>query len=210
MARGRPGYRRCAKMVHSDAALALKGVRQLKKLINVEYKSFQTVVDASPDTTGNVANLSAVAQGDDADDRDGNKIRPFSLQIKGNLIIHTSAVATTVRFMVVQDRSGTTTAPAITDMFASATVFAAGQPSLQTPQVNSRFKVISDNFYMLQDNGQQVRQVNIYRKLHGHTYYSGAAATDEGRNNYWLFTASNEATNVPLSSVRAVFKWIDN
>ncbi len=197
-------------MVARDAAKALAIARKLKSMLNVEYKSHQAGLPATPDLSGAVQILTGIAQGDDQDDRDGNKIKSFSLQVKGTILQHASASTTFARLMVVQDRSGTTTQPGITDMFSTVAAFAEGRPSLQTPQVNSRFKVISDTILHLSSNGTQLKRINLYRKLRGHIYYSGPAATDEGRGNIYMFVASNEATNKPSLLANSVFKWIDN
>lgn len=208
----KPTYYSCGSMVAKDAAKALTMARGLKKLINVEYKSINNAVNTTPDSTGTVSTVTNLAQGDDTFNRDGNKIRLFSVKMAGQATIHASARATNLRLMLVQDRSGTTTIPAITDLFTSVAAFAAGQPNSGGPQVNSRFKVIFDKKIVLSDNGKQNQYFDVYRKLSGHTYFTGTAATDEGRNGLYLFTASNEAAagNEPAVSATIQLKWIDN
>ncbi len=197
-------------MVTGDAAKALAGVRALKKMINVEYKTKNEAIGTTPDTTGLVSTITNMAQGDDIDDRDGNKIKSFSLKISGNCLLHVSARATNVRIMAIQDRSGTATAPVITDMYASVAAFANNQPTKGTPQVNSRFRILIDKKINLSDNGRQLTNFTLYKKLGFHCFFSGSASGDEGRNAIYLFTASNEATNKPTLSALTQFKWIDN
>ncbi len=39
--------------------------------------------------------------------------------------------------------------------------------------------------------------------------FSGAGATDEGKNSIWLITGSDEATNVPTVNADAIFRYTD-
>ncbi len=190
------------------ASLAAQ-VYALKKMINVEYKSLRSTVLGAVQA-GNVLNLFALAVGDDFDDRDGRKIRPFSVQVKGQVVMHASAVATSYRIVIVKDRAGTTTQPAITDLFVSAIRFARGEPKIDSPDVSSRFQIIWDKTYKMEDSGVKLHEINFYKQLNGHMYFTGATASDEGRGSIYMFTATTEATNVPVVEAVAITKWIDN
>ncbi len=48
------------------------------------------------------------------------------------------------------------------------------------------------------------------QSLDHHIFYTGTAATDEGKGNLYLFIASSEATNDPGVSVDCMVKYIDN
>ncbi len=207
----RSGGTRIDPYINSAAKLAALAftVRKLKRMINVEYHSLTTDWPA-PAQAGSVTNLSAMAQGDTNSTRTGLKIRPFSLACKGLIAINASATRSQVRAVIVQDRAGTTTPPVLGDLFNSAADMFNGQHHTSSPQVNSRFNVLYDRLFTLQDNGTQSKRVSFYKTLNGHIYYSGTAATDEGRNAIYLLVATNEATNVPAVTVDAIFKYIDN
>ncbi len=64
--------------------------------------------------------------------------------------------------------------------------------------------------YYLNDNGRQQANIDLYKKLGFHVYYSGSASTDEGRNNVYAMIASNEVSNVPAATWVSQFKFIDN
>ncbi len=203
-------YVKCGSIVAQDAAKALAMVRSLKKLINVEYKSFQVDLETGPNTTPVFLNLTAIAVGDDFDDRDGRKIKCFSIQLKGVCIMHETATTTLTRIYVFIDHANTGTAPVITDLFTSALAFNAGQMGKSTPQSNSRFTCLKDQIIMQSDSGVKMNRMNFYKRLNHHIQFTGVAATDEGLGTIWCITSSDEATNVPTLEVKSTFKWIDN
>ncbi len=203
-------YKACGSMVASDAAKALAGVRYIKSLMNVEYKSLATTITSPVDTTGTIQNVTAIAQGDDFNNRDGRKIKMFSVRIKGSGFIHASATHSRIRVMMVRDNNGSTTIPVFGDIFANVTNFRDNFPRSDDPQTNSRFTTLMDRFFLLDDNGRQSFMLDRYIKLHHHAYFTGTAATDEGKGHIYLLTASNEATNTIVFNGEVVTKWIDN
>ena len=192
------------------AAKALTVAYAVKKLLNVEYKSLTTSFTVDPNSTGAVLHLTGMGQGDDFGERIGRKIRLKSINVQGSIVINASATATILRMMIVRDNNGTTTQPAITDLFASASVFATNLNKRGDPQSNSRFSVLMDKFVQLDAVRQSQVKVKHYSQQDFHVYYSGTAATDEGKGALYLFIASNEATNDPVVSVDCQIKWIDN
>ena len=194
----------------STASKALAVAMGVKKLINVEWKSKTTVASTPAAATVSIQNLTAIAVGDDYDDREGRKIRLKSVQLKGSAEINASATATKLRVMVVRDNNGSTTAPVIADLFANDAAFYDNKPHNDDPQTNARFSVLMDKFYILDTAKQRMVGIRGYRKLNSHCYFSGSASTDEGKGSLWLLSASDEATNTPGLTMEAIVKWIDN
>lgn len=192
----------------STATKALALARQNKKALDTEIFSISTVMTADPNTTGTVQNLSAIAQSLTAAGRTGLSIKAFSLRMKGHVALHASATASRVRVVVAYDRSGTTNAPAIADLFTDGPAMADNLLTIGSPQVSSRFQVISDKLYVVVTN-RPIVTFDIYKKLNKAIHYSAAGSTDEGRNNLWLFMASSEATNDPSFVGEARFKYQD-
>ncbi len=188
----------------------LKDVAYLRGLINVEYKTITTGFTVDPNTTGAVVNLTAIAQGDDIANRQGNKIRAKYISVKGNVKINASATSTHLRMMIVRDNNGSTTQPAITDLYADANTFRANLNKLGDPQSNSRFSILWDKFVMLDAVNLEQVPVSWTSSLDHHIFYSGTASTDEGKGNLYLFISSSEATNDPSVTANAMVKFIDN
>ncbi len=192
------------------ASQALTVAYGVKKLLNVEYKSHEVDIPTTISSTPNITNLSAIATGDDFNDRDGRKIKCVSLRYKGRISMHASANSSAVRMVIFRDNNGSTSIPGVTDLFASAATFLNNHNLLDDPQTNSRFSVLSDKIYLLSITGNQQAAYDIYVKLNSHMYFSGSAATDEGKGAIYLLFVSNEATNVPNTLGNSVLKFIDN
>ncbi len=194
----------------STAAKALSIAYGVKKLLNIEYKSLVTTLAVDPGAAGAVTNIIPVAIGDDFDDRDGRKIKLVSIKIKGQVTMNASASDSLYRLLIVRDNNGSTTQPAITDLFTSVAIFHQNNNKLGDPQSNSRFSVLSDTWYTLNASNGTKREINIYIPISSHVFFSGSGATDEGKGAIYAFQASNEGTNDPVCNVDCMVKWIDN
>ncbi len=192
------------------ASKALTVAYAVKKLINVEYKSLTTDFTTDPSSAGAVVNMLAIAQGDDFSNRNGRKIRLKSIRVMGHVTLNASATASTLRMVLVRDNNGSTTQPAITDLFSDVGTFAANLNKLGDPQSNSRFSILMDRFMLLDSVNSSQRTIEWYRQEDFHVFFSGTGATDEGKGAVYLFIASNEAANDPVVSVDCQVKWIDN
>ncbi len=192
------------------AGRALAVAYAVKKLINVEYRSITTDFTAAPSSSGAVVNLTAIAQGDDIANRQGSKIRAKYLSVKGHAKINTSASSTRLRMMIVRDNNGSTTQPAITDLFDDVGTFTVFKNKKGDPQSNSRFFVLWDKRLNFDATFHEQATIDYTMSLDHHIFYSGTAATDEGKGNIYLFIGSNEATNDPVVAIDAMVKFIDN
>ncbi len=194
----------------NTAQQALTVAYAVKKLINVEYHSLITDFTVGPSTSGAVVNLSAVAQGDDLANRQGNKIRAKYLALSGTVEINASATASTLRMMIVRDNNGSTAQPTIPTLFTDVGTFSVGKQKLGDPQTNSRFSILWDKYLLLDAVNSSQHHVSYSISLDHHQFFSGTGATDEGKGALYLFIASNEATNVPAVAIDSMFKFIDN
>ncbi len=206
-------YRGNRAILHKDMGTVTKALAlamATRKLINTEYKSFQVDTPAVADSVPTLTNLTAIAQGDDFLNRDGNKIRIKALQMQGVIAIHASATTSSVRLLIFRDNNGSTTAPVIGDLFTDGNAFTGNNIKLGDPQMNSRFSILYDRFYNLDQESNPRRTVKFYRRLDHHAYFTGTAATDEGKGSLWLIIGSNEGTNNPALDINTMVKFIDN
>lgn len=192
------------------ASKALAVAYSVKKLLNIEYKSELTGLTNDMSTTATITNLTAIAQGDDFDDRNGNKIRLASISWKGNVLKSSVPETQMGRVMIIRDNNGSTTQPIITDLFSDESSFFNGRHKLDDPQTNSRFTVLLDRQFALDDSKAQLSTVSWYKKLDHHCFFSGSAATDEGKGALYMIQGSDQATNVMLNRTDVVIKFIDN
>lgn len=196
----------------STASKALAVAYSVKQLLNVEYKSARVAMPTTLSTTPTITNATLIAQGDDFDDRQGRKVKLVSIRIKGNASQSTASDnATSLRVVVVRDNNGSTTKPIITDLYPDATAFINYQNSKDDPQTNSRFSILWDHYFILDDTSVgSIGWFDHYIELNSHVYFTGTSATDEGKGHIYVFTASNQPTNVPNFNVETVIKFLDN
>ncbi len=206
---GKFKYQRHKNYYIDRASKALAIAQAVRAMVNVEYKVHGTTITADPNTSGATQNLTAVGQGDDYNTRDGRKIRVKSCWIKGVVTLHASATNSKVRIVVAQDKSGTTALPTASSLFEDIAAMYNNKHHLTDPQTNSRFRVLWDEFVMLNTENPNW-ELDFYKELDDHVYFSGTGATDEGRNHIYCFIASSEATNDPVVTASAQVRFIDN
>ncbi len=176
----------------------------------MEFRTISTNLTADPNSTGAVLALTAIAQGDDIANRQGNKIRAKHLSVRGHIQINGSATTSHGRMLIIRDNNGSTAQPAITDLFLDASTMRVGKNKLGDPQSNSRFTILWDYTYTIDAINKNQVFFKYSMELDHHIYFTDTAATDEGKGHLYLFTASNEATNDPVVSANCMIKFIDN
>lgn len=193
----------------TTASRALAVAYAVKKLINVEYFSKRTSFTVDPNTTGAVVALTNIAQGSDKDERQGNKLRVKRLSLGGVITLHASATDSRVRMTIIRDNNGSTTQPAITDLFGTVADHFNNSIKTGDPQSNSRFSVLWDKMLIV-NSDTPTKQLKYAMELDHHVFYTGTASTDEGKGHMYLFISSSEATNDPVVAIKAQVWYIDN
>lgn len=148
----------------------------------------------------------ALAQGSDFNARIGRQISPKAIQIKGFTTMDSTAVTTSIRLVMVQDKWNLGATPAWLD-FMNTTSF----NSLRLLDVNKfrRFKILLDKTFTLGINMRRTINFNVYKKLSGIIRFTGIAATDTGSNAIYVYAVSSEATYTPLLQVNTRCRFID-
>ncbi len=190
--------------------LALGLAEEALKMMNVEFKNHRETMFTSPTTVCDVFNIFDPAQGDGADQRNGDKVKVTQLQISGYICNSPSASAAFVHHVIVIDRAGTTTPPTVEEVWGSESAFYNGYPKLSSPQSNSRFQILLNRVEHLNNDGDNCHEFEYFKKLEHHVYFSGPNVTDEGRGSIWMFAASNQPTNKPTVTAQSLIKYVDN
>lgn len=196
----------------SLATLAKKVAKNTRILNTREFGSQRTALTVSPSTTANVLNVSPIGVGDDVSNRQGRKIQAHSIEISGTITMHATSAQTAYRLVLVKDRFGTTDNPVLGDLFIDVNDMFENQVRRETPQDHKRFQVLWDKFINLNepwDGASPQKAFHFKKNLNFPIFFSGSAATDEGKNNLWLFEVSDEATNTPVVNAVAVFRFSD-
>ncbi len=204
------GYWGKAERGISLGAKALAVAYGLKKLINVEKKTCDSQVSGTQGNTGAIQNVTACAQGDDYNNRQGRSVRAVSLEWQGNISQHASATSSQYRIVVFIDKNNQGVIPSATDLMTTD-VFSSLRDG--RPDNLSRYRILSDEMYVLDHDAMGTTlQVNGFRRLNHHVKFSGTDAADAsaGQGSVWVYTVSNEATNVISHLLNFRFRYIDN
>ncbi len=193
-------------------ALASQVRKNTRQLNAQEIGRVRITMDATPDTTAVVQNVSFVSQNSDVTGRRGRKVHAIHLSVSGSLIKNTASPATTVRMMIFRDNLGTTTAPTIADLFSDENDFFQNKHRLSNEQPMKRFTILWDKFIILNEHFDgEITAVSFsfQKKLSFDILYTGTSTTDEGKNSLWFMSGSNEASNVPAVTGDIIFKFSD-
>ncbi len=208
----RPGYKSCGRMVYNDAAKALSLARQVKQMINVEYKFFDSqFTGGAENTTPKITKLTNILQGDGGSSRDGNQVKVVGIYLNYLCTIHASATTTQVRVLLVLDKQTNGVIYTAANLLKDVTV----TDNIISPyNLNNkyRFHVLYDKVHRLNDNGNQSITVKKYMKVNEKIRYTAEAGdiTDLSSSSYSLMTFSNEATNSPAFTMHVRLRYVDN
>lgn len=177
-------------------------IAKLKNLI--ELKALDTTVNLAASSAGALILLNGLVKGDNLDQRQGRKV--FASQISIRLSCN-STTGTGVnqihRVFIVADRQSNGTAPVITDVLTSITVF--GLPNLDN---RLRFRILWDKTYVLSkgDDPNSFVYESLFLPLSFNVIFnSGNAGTiaDLATNSLYLMVIGSEAAGVTAGTCLA-------
>lgn len=182
-------YRRYAKR-----NTAKKIENRIIRKIGQEIKYIdQSTATGSVDNNGVVQNLSALALGDNQGQFTGCKITAKWLYLAYS-VQYATVSNTTLRFMVLQDRSGSSTAPTPAQILPSVgNVFSPLQP--KSAFNISRFAILYDRTEV-GDASRITSCTRRYMKIPVPSIYYGSAGSNN-RNGLYLLMISSATLNLP-------------
>ncbi len=209
----RPGYKACSKMVVGDARKALAIARRVRSYLNVEFKNhdIEAVSGTIPDGVGEITQLTNIPQGDTGITRDGANVKITSIYIRLLLGIHSSAIISRLRVMLVLDKQTNQAIYATADLLFSVTNINSCQSPLNLDN-QFRFRVLYDKTFDVSQNGPQGRVIKIYKKVSTKLRFDASTPSiaDLRSSSYSLVLISSEATNVPTVAINARLRFVDN
>lgn len=197
----------------SLAGAAYSGYQSLRKLINVEYKTYDTEnVSLTPNNVSTIAVLSNPSQGDDMNARSGRSIKASSIYVRARLTQHASAVVTTIRCIILIDHQCDGALPTeseILDTSATPAWLTVRNNFTENPK---RFTMLVDRTYDLDSVRNRISHLKVYKKLGHHVKFRGTAGAtgDLSNGHIFILWVSNETTNTPGVLYTARFQYIDN
>ncbi len=202
IARKQPGLRSLAKKVRKNT----------RAIGSREKNNIRTTMEVNPDTTAVVQNLAPIVEGLGDVGRIALKVHAEGIDVSGTLFKNSASIFTRLRLMIVIDKQGDTTPPTVTNIFESEDDFFSGQLRREDVFSMKRYRIVWDKMFVLNENfdGQVTcHAFKFHKKLNHDMNFSGAGATDEGKNSIWLISASDEVTNKPVVNGDIVFRYTD-
>lgn len=203
------------------AKQAWRGVKYMKQLINVEKKFFDNAVDTfTPAITGQVLNLSSIAQGNDYNNRDGISVLLQSMLLR--LTISASGIACdSLRMLIFQDNDQRGTDPVTADLFEDTTngLRLSNSPLLHT--VNKRFNVLMDQRIPIGGIqltatqaaaiGPAYKHIKKFKKFKdSHIKFTGTTGADAGQYEGALYIYLQTITANCFVSYNCRLRYTDN
>lgn len=192
----------------SKRGLNFKQVKQVQKIINTgkQIKTFRTTHDVTTTNAGFFVDLSAVTEGDDFFQRDGDKIHAVSLKTVASML-GTTALATkaTIRVLIVRSKTG----PLVVGDMPAALL---AQPDLD------KMQVLYDHHYQFTASGlgDQI-EINYFKSFKNRKvpwmnilYDDDESALLSQSNGVYLFLDTDAAANGPLFRGYSVLKFYDH
>ena len=215
---GHPGIKRGGVRTFAKGGLGAvwKSIGQLKSLINVEYKNVVTNIADNTAITGVAPNgalhtcLNGVAQGDAANQRNGDSIRMQSLSYRF-ITQYNGASASKlhlVKWAIVQKYDPDGAYPDRTKWFRDMTVF----ESTHNPTYPNYVRVLKWGNINLDEYHQSHNSQGLIN-IHPHIRYLGtsAAYSDISRNGLYFYIWSDQASNSPtITKAEFKFSYTDN
>lgn len=201
----KPRYAKVAKRPRkistADAAWTLarkaySGYKAIKKVLNTEEKVYDIQQSVTAADVGTVFNLFQPAQGDAFNQRDGDSVRPLSLDFKWFAYNNVANTANNdyVRIIIFRAVGERASAPAVTDVLEVAKV-----DSPQKYSTRDRYNILYDFTTPISPGlwGQSSRSGSMSIPLSGHTLFTAGQITIETGGLYQLVIGA-QATNQPL------------
>jgi len=187
------------------------GLNEIRKLINIETKFFETTVSTTVDSSGALTCCNLIAQGTDYTNRVGDSIKLQKIEFNGHYHISTNAttsVGTKLRLILLRDLQQDGTAPTVTEVLQTASEVATYNYLRR-----ERFSILSDQLIALNQlagNANGVFKLTIPHEGHVKFLGTSSAAGSMGYGSIYLLAISSEATQVPTIYVKTYLYFTDD
>lgn len=204
--------------IGSVAYKAFKVAKTVAALVNVEKKFYDVqnlnITSTAFNSSGSVGLYTAMAQGNDYNQRNGISILPKSFQLNMN-VYNNGVNYATCRVVVFRDMENRQATPAVSDLLETVT------PQSPLNHVNGkRFRILKDWKFTLDGVSKSTRYLEYYHQFNkvgskgkDHIRFegtgSGASNIDEG-HIFILFLSDNITAAAPFGTIYTRLRYIDN
>lgn len=193
----------------ATAMTALKIAKEVKAMVNVEFKYHDTSITQTPTNAaaGTVNWLTDMAQGDGETERDGNSCKLKSIKINILIKKHATPPETALRLLLIKEieNDGTINYSSGTDSSIMENTTAW---SVRDPNGLKRYILLKDWMISL-DTYHATRTIKYFRKLNHQAQWDKDTTTAKAGHLY-LLSWCDQATNSPNIYINSRVRYIDN
>lgn len=194
------------------------GLNEIRKLINVEHKFYDTSSQMLTNQSGSsLSYISGITQGDNISERDGDSIKVQSLELSGCVtrdILAAGTLSEVVRIVVIRDLQNVGAAMTAADVLETlGSTFAPFQfpDYINGIDSNKRFSIVYDEMKVV--DLYHPTQVFNFRSTHDcHVAYRGTTngTASAGNGSYWAFAVTNAAATPATVYLMSRIRFTDN
>ncbi len=173
-----------------------KDIKTLKQMVKTSNKIFDKTIISVVTDSATVVNLSDISQGDDQDNREGNRIRLLHLLMRYSVQSNAASNVSALRVMILIDNEQDGVLPTPTQVLQVAGDYLS--PLNRTSF--GRFKVLYDRVHNVNiGTNNEFINAKVFKKLNKNCFYEAASGADTSsrKGNIYLMLLSNEPTNGP-------------
>lgn len=195
--------------VSQAARYGAVGYNILKGLINSELKRYDYTATQNVTTTGSIVALGEISGGDDASNRDGNKVLAKYITFKYLASSNASAATTFLRVMMIVDTQNQGSAPSLSDILQVTTANSNIVSPINVDNTQ-RFTVLFDDHLNFSNTGSQSYDRKHYNKLNFHMTWTSTAGSAINKNAIFLVLVSTQGVNSPSITYSSRLAFYDN
>lgn len=145
---------------------------------------------------GTITLLSGLSQGDSDLTRDGPRVFPVSMKVVVSAFVSSASAITRIRVAIIQDKASNGAAPAVSDIYESAT----NAESAYRVGYEGRFTVLADQLFANVNNANDSvvdfqRFIKLATKPPCSFIGTGATVVAAGTNHYYLVVINEGAAS---------------
>lgn len=186
----------------SGSSLANK-VSRLEKQVKLQEGEWKyldvTQASTASVSAGALTLLTGCATGDGPSNREGTQIYVKSIQVRTRIEFNNGdASAGAIRMVLVQDKQSNGAAPNVSDIYSIPVL--GPIDALRNLNGRKRFKILSDNTWIVSQNGTPGYEYDIYLKKPITVQYNAGntgTVADISTNALYLLVCSDQAANGP-------------
>lgn len=188
----------------------IKTVQQIKGLVNSEYKHLEYTPTLTPTTSGTMTQITQIAQGDQANQREGRSVLLKSLLIRGTITqdVNDTSTYNMIRMIIFQTKNDND-APTVAKLLDGSATYL----DPLNLDYSHNVRILNDKVFRLYPKWSGDHQQIFFKryfKLNTHCQYDGTGSTQVKAGNLWVALVSDVASYGPSVLLNMRMRYTDN